>query len=178
MSPHYVCAVRDVVCVVGGVHIWWATCLCIHSCICGRFSWSAIQYNSIQGRSLQISSIPSRLLSSSAAPGFWGDVVRAASQDIQWQNHSLYRKIGWGAIHDAIDQVSWLPRSNLPFRVAYTTSHWWVCRTAVSHIIHGEYQSKATPYGLMVGGELIKPEIKKKCRFFFCCNHMMQFTLK
>ena len=97
MSPHNICAVRLVIYVVRSVHFSWETCQCIHSWIRGRFFWSAVHHNYIQGIFLQISSLPSRLLSPSAAPEFWGGVVRAASQHILFQNHQLSRKIGWAS---------------------------------------------------------------------------------
>ena len=122
VTSHF-CVVRAVIWVVGGVRIWWATWICIHSWICGRFPWSVVQYNSVQDRSLQIYSLPSWMLSCSAAPGFWGDVVRAASQNIRCRNHKLSRKIGWGTIYGARDQVLCLPHSSPPSWVAYTENH-------------------------------------------------------
>ena len=130
ISLHDVCEMRAVVCVVGGVHIWWSTCLCIHSWICGRFYWSSVQYISIHGLSPLISSLPSRMLSHSAAQGFLVDVVRAASWHIWCQNNPLSRQIGSGAIYGARYQVSWMPRSSPPSWVVYAASHWqffWTC---------------------------------------------------
>ena len=109
MSPHDVCAVRAMIWVVGSIHNSWATCLCIHSWISGRFSWLAIHHNYMQGLLLRIPSLPSWLLSRSYAPGFWGDVVRAAFQYIQCQNYPLSRQIGLVTIYGTRDQVLWLP---------------------------------------------------------------------
>ena len=131
------CAARAVICVVRSVHISWATCICIHSWICRRFSCRAVHHNSMQGTFLQIYPLPSGLLSRSAAPGFWGDVVHASYQHIRCQNHQLSIQIVWDAIYGTSDQVLWLPCISPPYRVVYTVSHWWACLNAVSHSIHG-----------------------------------------
>ena len=149
MSPHDVCAVRAVVCVVGGVHILWDTCICIHSWICGRFSWSAVHHNYMQDIFLPISSPPSRLLSPSASPVFLGYVVHVASQHIWCRNNPLSRQTGWGAIYGAKYQVLWLPRSIPPSIVAYVASHQRACLTVVSHSIHGKSQSKVINSGII-----------------------------
>ena len=147
MSPHNVCALRAVIFLVRSVHILWAPCLCIHSFICVRLSWCAIHHNSMQGPFLRISSLPSWLLYRSSALGFWGDVVRAAFQHIRSQNHPLSRKIGWGAIYGAIEQLLRLPCSIVPSHVTYVVGHWWGCLTAVRHRIHGESQNKSINSG-------------------------------
>ena len=112
MSPHYVCAVRAVLCLVRSVNISLATCLCIHSWICGRFSWRVVHHNSMQSLFLQTFPLPSWLLSRSDAPGSWGDAVHADFRHIIFQNHPPLRKIGWVAIYGARYQVSCLPCSS------------------------------------------------------------------
>ena len=112
---------------------FWATCLCIHSWICSRFSWRAVHHNSMQVLSLKTLPLPIRMLSCSATPGSWWDVVRAAFRHIWCRNHPLLRKIGWGAIYGAIYQVLWMACSILPSQVAYIAGHWRACLTAASH---------------------------------------------
>ena len=150
MLPHNICVVRAVICLVGIVHISWATCLCIHSWICGRFYWRADGHNYRQGLFLWIPSLPSRLLSRSSAPGFWGDVVCADFQHILCQNYPLSRQIGLGAIYGARDQVLWMLRSIMPSQVTYSASHWRACLTIVIHSIHGESQNKSIHSGPIV----------------------------
>ena len=135
------------------------------SWIFGRFYWLAVHHNSMQGLFLQISPLPSRLGYRSSAPGFWGDVLRAAFRNILWRNHPLSRQIGWGAIYGARYQVLWLPRIILPSRVAYAASHWQVCLTVVSHIIHGESQSKSIHSG-PIAWDYIPQWIPGECPIF------------
>ena len=169
MSPHDVCAVRAVLCLFGSVHISWSTCLCIHSWIGGRFSWRAVHHNSMQGLFLQTFTLTSRLLSRSSAPWSWGDVVRADFRHIQCQNHPLLRKIGWGAIYDARDQILWLPRSILPSRVACAAGHWRYCLTVVRHSIPGESQNKYI-HSWPFAWDYIPKLILGECPIFLCAH--------
>ena len=123
ISPHNACVVRVVLCLVGGVHIWGAPFLCIHSWICGRFYWRAGHYDPMQGLLLRMFSLPSRLWYCSSVPGSWGDVVRAASWHIWCQNHLLLRQIGLSAIYGSRDQVLWLPRSIPPSEDVCAAGH-------------------------------------------------------
>ena len=169
MSPHDVFAVRAVLCLFGSVHISWSTCLCIHSWICGRFSWRAVHHNSMQGLFLRIHSLPSRMLSRSSAPGFWGDIVSSAFRHIRCQNNPQSRKIGWGAIYGAIYQVLWLPRSILPYRVVYAAGHWQAFLTAVRNIIHGESQNKSIHSG-PIAWDYIPNWIPGECPRVLCAH--------
>ena len=133
MSPYNVCVVGAVRYLVGSVHILWATCICLYIWICGRFSWSAVHHSFMQVLLLLTFFLPSRLLSRSADPGSWEDVVCAAFRHIWCRNHPLLRKIGWGAICGARDHMFWMPRSILPSWVVYAAVHWQACLDTVSH---------------------------------------------
>ena len=121
----------------------------------------------MQGLFLIIYPLPSRLLSRSAAPVFWGYVVRAYFWNIWYRSHPLSRQIGWGAIYGAINQVLWLPYSIPHSWVVYTESHWRAFLTELIHSIHGESQSKSIHSGL-IAWDYIPQLTSRECPRVLC----------
>ena len=150
ISPHDDCVVRVVLCSGGGVHIWGAPFICIHSWRCGRLYWRSGHYNPMQGIFLRFFFLPSQLWSRSSVLGSWGDVGRVASRHIWFRNHLILRQIGWGGIYGSRDQVLCLPRSIPHSRDLGAADHWRVCLTAVSHSNLLESQNKSIHSGLIV----------------------------
>ena len=121
----------------------------------------------MQGLFLQTFFLPSRLLSYSSTPGSWGDVLRAAFRHIRCQNHPLLRKIGWGAIYGAIDQVLWLPHSIPTSQDAYAAGSWRSRPTAVSHSNLRESQNKSIHSG-PITWDYITQWILVECLIVLC----------